>query len=266
MPLDLEDNYLDMFNPVKMLVVYQQANTKDNQSQKHNGGALYMESHDLYVEKGKTIVGAGSPLDVETIRTLVADYAKGITSSLMKTDGLLSEQVLYINQNPMKNAIVWYNPTRLRKMHFKLDLGIPSGYAPVPCMIYYATDKECHVFCYKGDGRPTLETELYMAPFHNVYDDGSVCWGNVKVKKNQTRTFNYEMQRWEDAFWNSEFAHLNNDKVCALPVNAVWTELIANQYRAENRMSSIGFPEQVLLKSEEYKNLNALIYGHPPRS
>jgi PRTRC genetic system protein B len=57
-----------------------------------------------------------------------------------------------------------------------------------------------------GNERPTPATSLYLAPYWNVSNNGSVCLGTTKVPRDVSVK---SLTRWEEAFFESEFTHAN---------------------------------------------------------
>jgi PRTRC genetic system protein B len=54
--------------------------------------------------------------------------------------------------------------------------------------------------------RPTPDTPMYVAPYWNVSDNGSVCLGSTKSPREASVK---SLPRWEASFFESEFTHAN---------------------------------------------------------
>jgi len=54
--------------------------------------------------------------------------------------------------------------------------------------------------------RPSPETPMYLAPYWNVSNNGTVCLGSTKVPRDVSVK---SLSRWEEAFFESEFTHAN---------------------------------------------------------
>jgi PRTRC genetic system protein B len=62
------------------------------------------------------------------------------------------------------------------------------------------------VFAFKGGRRPTEETELFHAPYPNVYESGSLCTGNAAVPSSNEAN----PEPWIRMFFESRFTHYHN--------------------------------------------------------
>lgn len=204
------------YKPTLALVVYM-AGEKGNEE-------YYLESHRIG-NAGEIL--EGKPLLQETLNDIVDvffDERKNKTG----ISGFLPENLLSFDVLPGGYySMVWYQPAQIKLMHFAENLKIPSGEAEVPAMIYKANRKDLSVYAIKSKSRPDLKTALFKAPFHNVYTNGEVCLGNAKLKKPTEKTYQSEMQYWEDLFWKSEFSHLNGSvSPTKSNINTLWKKAI----------------------------------------
>jgi PRTRC genetic system protein B len=73
-----------------------------------------------------------------------------------------------------------------------------------PALLFVARRNGLSVYALRSDERPSKDTPLSMAPFYNVYDDGRVCTGSMKVpgKLDPAST-----DQWSRAFFGSNFTH-----------------------------------------------------------
>src|ERR1019366_5744284 len=72
--------------------------------------------------------------------------------------------------------------------------------------------------------RPERGTALFHASFWNVYLDGKVCHGTMRVPQD----FSMEsLPGWEKAFFGSNFSHTMRDEVCLHPAGStgLWKQL-----------------------------------------
>lgn len=190
------------------------------------GYGFYLESHDIGAD-GRVM--AGKPLMQETIQGIV-DVFFDERKNTQNISGMIPASLLFFNLLPggHYNA-VWYRPAEERVLHFSQGLKIPTGKAWVPAMLYVVDKNQLTVFALKSNARPTEKTKLYMAPFHNVSEDGSVCLGSAKVKKPKQLTYDSMMKYWEDLFWLSEFSHVNGDNRTKSDLSAVWKKLLKDK-------------------------------------
>ena len=163
-----------------------------------------------YVERREIkngVMGAGKPLNVETLASLlktVEKFAKDSTS-MVSLHGEIPENLLYASTNIDTYKLVWYRKPEKRMLYFSDKLSIPNGEMEVPGLIYVANGSSLDMYAFKGT-KPTSKSVLYNAPFFNV--DGYVCLGNGKMQKPKIQSYNNWMKYWEDMFWKTEFSHI----------------------------------------------------------
>ncbi|WP_316835051.1 PRTRC system protein B [Pedobacter nutrimenti] len=131
------------------------------------------------------------------------DFKRGY----LKPKGLLPENVLYLN--PESNGFaVWYTGKQQAHLFFKEDLGIANGQAWISPLLWKATKESLSVYALIDTGKPNVDSILYHAPFFNIYEDGKVCMGTVKIDIADDCTLDDFIARWEQYFFNSYFSHL----------------------------------------------------------
>jgi PRTRC genetic system protein B len=207
----------------------------------------YIESYDMDDQ--------GKPINAHPLSVQEADgLAKALTVSskqepvFLQAKGLLSENVLFI-QSMETGYAIWYTPAQKRNLLFSDNLGIPSGEASVPALVWKASKSTLSIYALCDNQRPLADTSLYYAPFFNVYQDGSVCMGTVDVAIKKSTSLEAFMLEWENYFFNSYFSHLNGGH-CPVSGNIIqlWQSLLTSQQE---------FPSQLLLPAG--KTLNVLI-------
>jgi PRTRC genetic system protein B len=190
----------DLFRPEHLLVFYKN-DSKENSR--------------YYVETFQLDAG-GYPLAPHPLsETEARDLAKLLRQSdglqhkggFLDADGLFLPNLLYIRQSPEPFA-VWFTPAAIVPLLFQKSLTIPSGPAAIPPLIWKATSKSLSVFACKEEDRPTAATRLYHAPFFNLYDNGQVCMGTVRVAIPSDCSLEKFMSLWEGYYFGSYFAHL----------------------------------------------------------
>ena len=205
------------YTPKLSIVVYK-SNTADQ---------YYLESHNI-TDDGKMM--EGKPLLQETIESMV-DAFYNEKQDYAKIKGLIPDNMLsfeFLNGGNYKMA--WYRPAEVRYMHFSAGLKLMSGKAWVPAMVYIAKNKSLCVYALRSNTRPTENSKIFMAPFHNVSgNSGSVCLGSAMVRKPKHLTYSNLQQYWEDLFWLSEFTHRNGDNPVKTDLDSVWKKLVASK-------------------------------------
>jgi len=190
----------DLFQPASLLVFYK--------NQKKEMSRYYVELFPLDAQ-GHPL--APHPLSEEEARRL-AGFLQQPNGSLAKrrfleAESIFSPNVLHIGNGPEPFAI-WFTPPMVASLLFQPALKTPSGPAGIPPLIWKATAKTLAVYAVKEEGRPTITTRLYHAPFFNLHPSGDVCMGTVRITVPSDCSLERFMSRWQAYFFGSYFSHL----------------------------------------------------------
>ncbi len=222
------------YKPIQGIIIYQSGHTEQ-----WSRGQYYLESHDIRLdENGAPILLEGKPLRKSTLVSLAKALSSQTTDHLKCRD-ILPSNLLYVNQEPGNNILIWYVPAKKHYLYFTEQLNIPNGEASVPTLIFVANENRLSIFATKTKGKPSLRTKLYKAPFHNVGDQGNICLGSGKRDKNRLQYFDEVMTSWEKVFWATEFSEIHG-KPAGKNINLLWKHLISSDDK---------FPNDVLLPS-----------------
>lgn len=195
--MDVTNN---VFKPILNLVVFQ------------NNDPAYGNSK-YYIEKRKIInrkLGAASPLDLETVKSLAVEFSKEMQSKIY-LDGMIPSNVIYISQRPTREGLIWTYTEKKGTLLFTSDTKIPNGEYSLPNLIFRINYKgHLYVYAYK-DEEITDTMKLFRAPFWNTSGDGSICMGNVSINLNQPITARSLMRKAENRFFGSTFTHSSNE-------------------------------------------------------
>ncbi len=234
---DVTEDFENLYHPKSALVFYE---SDDKLSD------MYVEYFDMDED--------GSPINAHPLTTNEAKYlAKRLKiqncreKEFLKPQGIISSNILLID-NSENAKVIWYTEFSERELYFSKDLEIPNGTAKVPSLIWCADKLHLKIFAVDYNQRPTEETSLYHAPFFNIYDNGSVCMGNVDTKIKKSASLEEFTATWERFFFNSYFSHLmyNHNPIKGNCVS-LWKDLVQNRK---------DFPNDVLIKSNlKLKNL-----------
>lgn len=231
---ELTHNLVKEYKPQLAIVVYASADGETNR-----WDDTYLESHDINADGS---IGAGKPLKQSTIEGIVEVFYTD-QQDRVRFSGLMPENMLSFNILPGGGySMLWYTKAHLQQLYFSNALIIPSGTAWVPPMIWKVNRNELCVYALTSEDRPSLDTPLMVAPFHNV-NSGVVCLGSAKVKKAVEKTFASEIAYWESMFWLSEFSHLAGDNKAKSNINMIWKKLVQDK--------TIGFPLDELLPAQK---------------
>lgn len=224
-------NITDIFNetylPVKALVIHQSQQEAAN---------VYVEAYDIG-SSGKPV--NAHPLSVkETIALAESLNASSeLKNDYLKCKGLLPDKVLYIHPATHGFAM-WYTLEQEVDVLFKEHLQIPCGKAFVPPLIWKADKNNLQLYAIKTQGKPSIKTPLFRAPFFNLYEDERVCMGTVEMGMDKIDCLEDFMAAWERCYWGSYFSHLIGE---ISPVEGNIVQLWQQQVNTEKK-----FPQDVL--------------------
>lgn len=227
---DITNSFGKFFFPTCALVFY-------------NSEKRYNETYVEYYDMDKN----GSPINAHPLTML---EAKKLAESLhidaqkhkmLKSDGLLKSNILSFDAQ--KEKIIWYTKAKKQQLYFTENLGIASGLANIPPLIWKADRETLSVFALSSDRRPSAGSTLFHAPFFNIYQNGTVCLGTVDIQLKEINTVKAFTEIWQSYFFNSYFSHLMSghnpvDGNCVM----LWTDLIN---------LDMEFPYERLIKSNQ---------------
>lgn len=235
---DITASFGTLYHPKSALVFYETKGANTD---------VYVEHFDM--DKNGNPINA-HPLTVKEAKVLARalQTKKDKDNAFLKSNGILPTNILHINPNTDKGAVLWYTKAQRRQLYFVSGLDIPNGMAYVPPMIWYANKNSLSVFALASDRRPTEKTPLYFAPFFNSYEDGKVCMGSVNINIKNSASVEEFVSAWEDYFFNSYFSHLlGSDSPIKGNCVTLWKDLI---------QTGKPFPKELLKKNNKtLKNL-----------
>ena len=237
---DITQDFGTLYHPTTALVFYQ----TDERNKE-----TYVEYFDM--DKSGRPINA-HPLterEAETLaKALIVKTQKEKNQDFLKPKGILPTHILQINPNAENGSAIWYTKSMKRQLYFTENLEIPNGMAEVPAMLWFANKRSLKIFALANSRRPTEKTELFYAPFFNVYEDGNVCMGTVDVNFQNSTSLEEFTKKWEEYFFNSYFSHLMNEHN---PINGNCVNLWKSLINTEKQ-----FPKEALKQANRtLKNL-----------
>ena len=170
---DITQNFGTLYHPTNAIVFYQ-----TNERNKDT----YVEYFDM--DKNGNPINAHPLSENEAkilAKSLTTKTQKEKNQDFLNPNGILSTRILQINPNAENGSAIWYTKSMKRQLYFTENLEIPNGMAEVPAILWLANKRSLKIFALSSNRRPTEKTELFYAPFFNVYEDGNVCMGTVDV-------------------------------------------------------------------------------------
>ena len=145
---DITASFGTLYHPKSALVFYETKGATTD---------VYVEHFDM--DKNGNPINA-HPLTVKEAKVLARalQTEKDKDNAFLKSNGILPTNILYINPNTDKGAVLWYTKAQRQQLYFVSGLDIPNGMAYVPPMIWYANKNSLSVFALASDRRPTEKT------------------------------------------------------------------------------------------------------------
>ncbi|WP_041533033.1 PRTRC system protein B [Pelobacter propionicus] len=165
-------------------------------------GHSFATIHNVVIEgKTKQSLGAGHPVDVEMLGTLINALGRNVSIG-----GYLPPNILSVGFDSM---VWWVKPSK-RRVFFKTNeeiIGERSEVVPHPGLVFGVNGSGVWAVCaVKGNTRPTEDTPIWQAPYFNVWSSGNICTGTIETPKSVAVT---ETGKWEECFFSSYFSHPN---------------------------------------------------------
>ena len=148
---------------------------------------------------GPPLLDAGEPLTRDFLDTLVRGLGSELPAEFLPANVLVYSTSL----------TAWWEPPQIRSMFFAPDCDgktLDGKLFPHPPLVFGVCNGRLMVWALAEDRRPDTGTWLYMAPYWNTYDDGSVCHGSMPAPKTATVD---NLSQWSHAFFASRFTGSN---------------------------------------------------------
>jgi PRTRC genetic system protein B len=243
--IKVNQNFEQIYQPHKALLIYNCLADENN---------VYVESYDIGANGNPINAHPLSEAESIALARSLAE-SKELSSNFLQPKGIVPENLVYTSIG-LDGYAVWYTKPQQVSLRFTTELGIPNGTAPVPALLWKANKKELSIYALKlkAEERPTLETPLYHAPFFNIYKEGKVCMGTVKVEIEDRLYLEDFMSQWESYFFNSNFSHTMHGHVPAKTnIIQLWKNLIESGIETGQHQR---FANQVLKPNgQQFKDL-----------
>lgn len=162
----------------------------------------FVSVHEVMAADGAPIIGPGQALGADQLTELMRQVSNAPTERR-----ILSERVLFSDAS----MVMFWVPASRRKIWFgkSATLEAVSGTeVKHPPLLMIAQPGSLSVFALRKNQRPTGSTELYRAPYFNLYTSGAMCRGNVALPE-QLDPSEDGLAAWEAGFFGSNFTHSN---------------------------------------------------------
>lgn len=202
-----------------------------------NDESAFVTIHDATLKNGRAEIGPG----MAASRAALAGLARKIANATA-IGGFLPGTLLYMTPR----VISWWRPAAPARLFFKQaanlepggrkksPIGDKSGVIPQPHLVFAVTASYWFVWSVAAANqgfRPEPTTPLSRAPHFNVWREGQICTGNVKLPEILTPEV---LGDYERAFFSSNFTHPNHPEgLTTHPKGpyAMWSELLAGKHK-----------------------------------
>jgi PRTRC genetic system protein B len=106
--------------------------------------------------------------------------------------------------------IAWWTPAQRRQMFYQHSEGkaanLNGRIFPQPPLVWRVAEGQLKIRALTENKRPEAKTELAVAPYWNLSDNGTVCTGSMRRPENASVA---AISGWERGFYESAFTHAN---------------------------------------------------------
>ena len=166
-----------------------------------NSEPVFASVHDVKTSKqGVAKIEAGTPVS----KTALLKMMQALVPEDYAPAELFDSHILAKGSD----HLAWYCEPQKRQVWFKNEqLGNDvTAHTDHPGLVFIISKGKWYVFAVKGNQRPSAATQLYVAPYLNVWEGGHICTGNIEMPKGAMR---FMTEAWEEAFFRSYFTHPN---------------------------------------------------------
>jgi PRTRC genetic system protein B len=160
----------------------------------------FVTLHEVIHEGEEARLGTGHLVTPQMLSRMMNDLGESTPTEI------LPERVLVRTAD----TICWWKSAGQAVMYFS-DRGgdailkeLNGKRYPHPPLIFKVKGSNLWIRALRANQRPTGKSPLYLAPYWNCYDNGSVCTGTMKIPREKSVT---AMEDWEASFFRSEFTH-----------------------------------------------------------
>lgn len=169
---------------------------------------VYGDRQRSFVTRHHVTLHKDGPPTLAAAKPLTAGFVESLARSLWggSSAEVLPENVLAKGDR----LIVWWTAACRRRMFYqdaeKKTSKLNGRLFPQPPLVWRVDDGGLKIRALRENKRPDATTELTVAPFWNLSDDGRVCTGTMRCPNNASVA---SIPEWERGFYESAFTHAN---------------------------------------------------------
>jgi PRTRC genetic system protein B len=168
-----------------------------------SGQKSFITQHDISTgRKGSTsVIGPAQTLTQDFVNSLIESVVGGSSDAEVLPENVLAKG---------SRSVAWWTRAQRRQMFFTNAEGkgkkLNGKIFPHPPLVWVVSSHTLFVRALAENKRPVGGTELAVAPYWNVSDDGRVCLGSMR---DPGSTAVSSIEDWERGFYESAFTHSN---------------------------------------------------------
>lgn len=121
--------------------------------------------------------------------------------------GWVSNRVLFNSDE----RLIWSRPASRSTLWFRGSRQAEGLSVIYPRLIFCLNRNTKRLYCFAASrSTPNKDTQLYVAPVMNVYNDGSLCQGTATLPADLSGASDELIAECENTLFNSQFTHVNN--------------------------------------------------------
>lgn len=187
---------------------------------------VYGDHQRSFVTRHQVTLNKNAPPTLEPAQPLTLGFVESLVRSLSgaPTAEIFPENVLA----RVDDMIVWWTRACRRQMFYENSeqkaAKLNGRTFPQPPLVWRVRDGDLKIRALAENKRPGARTNLAVAPFWNLSDDGRVCTGTMRRPDHATVAAILE---WERGFYESAFSHANVGRLTrhAGGFEGLWSEL-----------------------------------------
>jgi PRTRC genetic system protein B len=192
----------------KALLIYREEGLNEEFSIRGSGGdeqvRMLVSIHEIARRGDKATIGPGQLLGRETLDSILRDMQAREERVERK---LISPQLLF-QDNTM---LLWYSAACVRPIYYstadkQFEKDVNGKAVAHPPLLFMAQPGMLYTWALKENSRPDAGTKACIAPYWNLYSNGAMCRGDVKVPGTLLPS---TIPDWEKIFYDSRFTHSN---------------------------------------------------------
>ncbi len=169
----------------------------------------FVTRHEVALQKETPpTLGPAQPLTVAFVESLVRSLSGSSDAEV------LPECVLAKGDR----MIAWWSPARRRQMFYENSEGkaaeLNGRIFPQPPLLWRVKNGDLTIRALTENKRPQTGTQLAVAPFWNLSDNGRVCTGSMRRPDGATVS---AIADWEQGYYESAFTHANVGRLTRHP-------------------------------------------------